>query len=334
MRSDGRRWRVALPWLADPSRRICDESALASLDWLLARADRSSATPAWREWLLEGADIGEDVLRRFPAGPCVRAAWTNETPTGGWACAAPVHLLAALDHLRLAAPAPLPLEEGESAALVSGINEQLEGSGFALHSVPRRGWLCACPADLECDASEPTAAIGDNLRDWLPAGRDAGRVRALVNEVQMILHENPLNGARAARGEPPVNSVWLWGFGSVGRPARNTDSMLVTDDDWLQGLWQLHGGQALHPAAIDYDVALTGDAATARIAIVAGATGHVTPDDPSPGVNSLLGRMRTALERGTIEQASIHTGSEVLDLGPRSRWRFWRRPKPLSGPLQ
>ncbi len=327
-------WRIALPWLGEATRPIDERPASASLDWLLARSDRSPARPAWREWLLEGAGLGDDVLRQFPAGPCVHVAWTGALARGCWACAAPVHLLAGLDHLRLAAPAPLPIQDDVSAALVAGVNEHLADSGFTLVSIPGHGWLCMCPEDLDCDASEPAAVVGGNLRDWLPTGRDARRVQAWINEAQMILHEHPLNDRRKARGDPPVNSVWIWGFGSAGKPAGNAASTLVTDDDWLKGLWRLHGGTVLEPAELNSGVEAARSPGTTRIAIVSeppdGALGERSP----PAMPRLLETIRTALESGTVARVSIHAGSEVLELDRRARWRFWRRAKALSGPPQ
>lgn len=324
-----RHWRVALPWLARASQAARSRATLPALDWLLARAQRSPVQRPWRQWLLEDAALGDDVLARFPAGPCVRTAWTGEPAVGRWACAGPVHLLTALDHLRLAAPAPLPIEDEESAEIVAGLNERLAGSGFTLHSIPRRGWLCECPDDLECDAPEPAAAVGGDLRDWLPAGRDAGRVRAWVNEAQMTLHEHPLNSVRADRGDPPVNSVWLWGIGSPGQPLRQAESSLVTDDGWLAGLWQLHGGRAATFDAIHTGVSRTRESRISRIAIVGEPSAQPNGGWPARE-RSLFESLRRGLERGVVDRVSIHAGSEVLDLDRRARWRFWRRPRPLS----
>jgi hypothetical protein len=330
VRDETRRWRVGLPWLADATGQEGDGRTQAVLDWFLARAERSPATSPWREWLLADASLGADVLARFPAGPSVRAAWTGETPIGRWACAGPVHLLAALDHLRLAAPAPLPIGEAESAALVAGLNEQLAGSGFTLHAVPRRGWLCECPEDLECEAPEPAAAVGDNLRNWLPTGRDARRVRAWLNEAQMILHEHPVNAARSARGDPPVNSVWLWGFGRAGQPSGTVGSVLVTDDDWLAGLWGLHGGRTVTVVDINSATVPSWSPAITRIAIAAAPMNRATGDHLSAALRALFDAMRAALETGAVDRVSIHAGTEVLNLDRRARWRFWRRPRPLS----
>jgi hypothetical protein len=341
MRMSGRRVRLALPWL--------DRAALAGspvaaerypdTEWLLARARRSAgaavARPSWRDWLLDGASVGPDLLRRFPAGPCLRAACTGERPSGSWACAAPVHLAAALDHLRLAAPAPLPLGIEETRALVSDLNQRLAGRGYTLHA-SERGWLCECPPGLDCEAPEPADALGGNLRESMPTGRDAARVNAWVSEVQMVLHEHPVNLRRESRGLPPVNSVWLWGFGEAGPAQARPGGALLTDDGWLAGLWRLHGEPALEPGGLA--AVLAGDAAVIRIGLAcdcaAGAASGSGAQDAAGALRALeqqvAGPLRAAFESGALERAAILCGAADWDVDARARWRFWRRPRPLG----
>jgi hypothetical protein len=45
----------------------------------------------------------------------------------------------------------------------------------------------------------------------------------------MLLHEHPINESREARGEPPVNSVWLWGGGT--RPAASARHFQYVSSD-------------------------------------------------------------------------------------------------------
>jgi hypothetical protein len=320
-----------VPWLAGAADgALAAGAALPALRWLLARADRSPAARPWRDWLLEDAALGADPCSRFPAGPCVQAAWRGAPAAGTWACAAPVHLVTALDHLRLAGPVPLPLEPGESAALVADLNRRLDGAGFDLQDVPGRGWLCGCPADFECRAPEPGPSVGGNLREFQPVGRDASRVRAWVNEAQMILHDHPVNQRRAARGLAPANSVWLWGFGAAAAVAGAADGLLLTDDDWLAGLWRLHGGRIGAPGGLG--AALTGETGRLRLGI-----GLPHGDEVAARLQALerdvLAPVRDALGRGGLAAVAVHAGAVVLELDRRARWRFWRRRQRLGDPL-
>ncbi len=337
MTASGRRLRIALPWLDGPWLRHHATAAdrLPATEWLLARARREQAQRDeglhWRDWLLEGTSLGPDLLRRFPAGPCARAASSGERPAGNWACAAPVHLVAALDHLRLAPPVPLPLEAEESRELVADLNQRLEGRGFSLYE-GRRGWLCRCPDHLDCRAPLPEDAIGGNLRELMPVGPDATRVVAWVNELQMALHGHPVNTRRESRGLPAVNSVWPWGFGAAGSPQGTTAAVLVTDDDWLAGLWRLHGSVAVEPSGLASVVA--GDAARVCVGLAAAPGAESAAQDAPEGLRVLEQMvsipLREALQSGSVAEVSILAGRVVWTLDSGARWRLWRRPRPLA----
>jgi len=334
--SEGRRLRIALPGLADAARRCAAQGAsprLPQAEWLLARGRRRPSTAtAWREWLLAGAGLGSDVLERFPAGPCTHAARTGQRPTARLARAEPVHLLTALDHLQLAAPVPVPLDAKESDAVLATLNSHLEGSGFVLHAGGGQAWLCECPPELQFMAVEPSSAVGQNLRGFLPDGRDAGRVRALVNELQMLLHEHPVNERRAASGQPPVNSVWLWGAGSAGEIRGAAPGVLVTDDEWLSGLWRLHGGR-LRPAR-DLAASLADEEGSVLVAIAPTVTGGGAAEELQRIDQTVFAPLCAALAAARIQHITLHLGGAELDIPAVARWEFWRRARPLAEVLQ
>jgi hypothetical protein len=321
--------RIALPGLADAvARRQArgDDARLPATDWLVARGRAQPSDPTgWRDWLLASAGLAADILARFPAGPCARVAGRGLPTVGTWARAEPVHLLTALDHLQLAAPVPLPLEATETAELIATLNDHLAGSGFSLHATDDGGWLCESPPGLECSAFEPSLAVGRNLREWLPAGRDASRVRALVNELQMLLHEHPVNERRVARGLPAVNSVWWWGVGVAATPAAAVTGILVTDDAWLAGLWRLHGGR-VRPVG-EFAEVLAEESGDLRV-----ACGSMWAGDDVLRVTDeqVLAPARSALVAGRAGRVLLHAGRQSFDVQPGARWAFWRRPRPLA----
>lgn len=333
MTPTARRLRVALPWLGDAlAGEAADRVRLPAAERLVALARRGSTDRPWREWLLDEKPTDAGLLERCSAGPCVAAAWTGARPVGTWACAVPVHLVTALDHLRLAAPVPLPLEPDESAALVADLNAQLAGHrGFVLEDVAGRGWLCRCPDGLDCRVVEPALAVGGNLRDLLPAGRDAARVRAWMNEAQMVLHEHPVNLRRSDHGLPTVNSVWLWGFGSAGAMPRPTDGVLLTDDDWLAGLWRLLGKESGAPRELA--AALAGEPAMIRLGLASAAAADAA-SALSRLEHDVFAPVRAALANGVLQAASFLLGAATFEVAGAGRWQFWRRSRPLGEVLR
>jgi hypothetical protein len=330
--SAGRVLRIAWPGLADSVLRLAgrgENVRLPAAEWLIARGrSRSAGKSGWRDWALDGAQLGDDVLERFPAGPCAIAAVSGSVPPGTWARADPVHLLTAIDHLQLAAPVPLPLDTAESAALLATLNDHLAGTGFALHAGADGGWLCECPAGLEFAAVEPSQAVGGNLRELLPTGRDASRVRALVNELQMVLHEHPVNEQRAARGLPAVNSVWLWGVGMDGHPRDRATGSLLTDDQWLKGLWRRHGGR-VRPLD-EFVAALEQESGDVRVALAQTVASTDEPGTLRQLDQDILAPARAMLAAARVSRVSLHSGRLVLDVPASARWACWRRPRPIA----
>jgi hypothetical protein len=239
-----------------------------------------------------------------------------------------VHLLTALDHLQLAAPVPLPLDATESADLLATLNDHLAGSGFALHPLPGSSWLCECPPGLEFTADEPSLAVGQNLRELLPTGRDAGKVRALVNELQMLLHEHPVNERRLTRGQLPVNSVWLWGAGTANQPGATTPELLLTDDPWLAALWHLHGGRVQSPDVLA--ATLEKESIDVRVALAPMMSVHRVREDLRWIERVILAPARAALTAGRVSRVALHAGRDVFEVSAGARWAVWRRARPLA----
>jgi hypothetical protein len=88
----------------------------------------------------------------------------------------------------------------------------------------------------------PTASldrvIGRNVDAWLGTAPALQAIRRLQSEVQMLLYTHPLNDARLARGQLPVNSFWLSGCGPAQAPSGpepTSDERLrepALADDW------------------------------------------------------------------------------------------------------
>jgi hypothetical protein len=328
------RVRLALPWLGgllqDLAAGVTVPRLATAGEWLLARGQtRPAERIDWRRWLLEDMPNGVDLLQSHPAGPSLCVARGGDPAGRTWACASPAHLLTAIDHLRLAARSPT-LDTAELAALVERINQHFAGRGLSLHAREGRDWLLESAEPIRCLTLEPDAVVGSNLRDCMPSGPDGARVCALMNEVQMLLHDDPINEARVARGQPTVNAFWLWGFGESPGAAASDLPPLYTDDEWLQGLWRAHG-QAARP--LDQFAAGLDEA---RGAVLVGC-GCRPPRPDTEALaqieSTLFAPLRKGLEVRGIDQAMLRVGERVCTLGRGARLRFWRRTRPLTEAL-
>ena len=132
----------------------------------------------------------------------------------------------------------------------------------------------------------------------------------LLNEIQVLLHQHPLNAARRARGLTPVNSLWLWGGGRL--PAVSTSKLhgVIGDDLLLRAL-----------------AARAGLAQQARTAETVGAATRGwlldLQDLPAGEIASRWWPvLQPLLERQPV---MLHFASgERWQRKPRHRWRIWR----------
>lgn len=137
----------------------------------------------------------------------------SAVPQQRWAVATPLHAALGLTDLTVVDSAMLSLTEEESRALCAAADVHLREDGVQLHFVDTLRWLVSFERVVDVLIERPEYLIGEALRPNLPRGKDGRVVERWMNELQMLLYTHPVNLAREDRGLPPINVVWLWGFG-------------------------------------------------------------------------------------------------------------------------
>jgi len=183
--------------------------AAPGLEWLLARArlDRQPRR-AFENTLAECcglADAPFGALRLLGEG-------FAEAADGHWLCADPVHLRFHQERIVLADAGAFEIEEAEAQSLVTALNAEFADIGEFRLGDARRWYLRLNTAVAHPVA--PLSAIAGRRVDGELNGSALPLTRWL-NEVQMFLHAHPVNEQRENTGQPAINSLWLWGGGSL-----------------------------------------------------------------------------------------------------------------------
>ena len=238
------------------ARALVDGLDLDGLDRLLARAEHSTSP---------GTDDSFEALafRSFgypdpPAGtdrPV--AAFTALVDHDGGAGsrfrlrADPVHLRADIVDLVLFNASDIGVSRDEADALARTVNDALGTHGPHVDAAHPHRWYVALDAPERIATTPLSLAAGAQVSTAMPRGPDAARWHRWMNEVQMALHECPVNVERERRGAAPVNSVWPWGAGSLP-PAPSAPPSFVrtwSDDVLVRGLARRAGiGHGAMPA--------------------------------------------------------------------------------------
>lgn len=155
-----------------------------------------------------------------------------------WMRADPVHLDMQREQMLLA---EVSLASAEATELCASLNAHFAGQGMEFCAPHPQRWYVRTDELPDISTMPLSQVIGGDVRRALPSGADAARWHQLFNEIQMLLYAHPLNEAREARGETPVNSVWFWGGGELVAPSQqNFDS--VSSDDVLAEMFAAASG--------------------------------------------------------------------------------------------
>lgn len=140
-------------------------------------------------------------------------------------CADPVYQQMDINHATLADQSLLNLSAADANSLIASLNDQFTGDGLRFECDHPMRWYCQFDKPLSIDTISLTAATGRDVSLCRPTGSDARYWRSLLAEIEMILYSHPVNQQREARGELPVNSLWLWGGGSLPEPHQRAGSV-------------------------------------------------------------------------------------------------------------
>ena len=320
---------------ADPDSAL---PRLPALETLLATARSDPLPQGWRSRF--ATRFGAPELAALAPAAAAALAWLNspaQPPTQYW-FATPVHYFAGLDSVHLHPAGLLQLSCAAQVALVADFRAVFGAAPWRLHSIGRRELLLS-GAPLAASAEDPAQFVGRDLGAGLPRGAAAATLRRLGVEIEMWLHEHPINLQRQASGELPVSALWLWGAllpsarGDADRAVATSlaSSRLYGQDAYAEALWRMRGGRT-EPLPEHFETALRSGADTHVVLYptigadgLSGALQRLEQRWLSPALQALRARKLSAIE--------LLAGSRCYRLRWLNLARFWRARSPWWEPL-
>lgn len=278
------------------------------LEGLLARADAQQELTDWRSHAFRL------IAPEAVAMPPIASAALRAVAGGGegsWVfIATPVHLVAGMHSVSMPADGILDLEQEEAEALVGDFNQVFRGAGVRLARGRSSLLLLISDVPLGIATSAPEEVLGQDLLALMPRGVDARRVRRLMSEIEMWLHEHAVNEHRRARAALPITGLWLWGGGATQLPLPAVRGWTAGSDP-LFAAFQVH---SQYPAAAGSGVVVIDDSP--------GTAGWARAEE------EWLEPALAALRAGRVQQLELSAGGRCFSVSARGRWRFWRRIRP------
>jgi hypothetical protein len=266
------------------------------------------------------------VLGREPPieGLAALRMWgqTGDRP-GTWIAAAdPVYMEPRLDRLFLHVLGPEDISRSEMRGLFDGLQETLGTDGaLGFARLGSFGYVRATQPIVTA-AIPPALVDGRNPDQSLPSSDTAADILKLISEIEMTLHGHPVNAERMACGQPPVNSLWIWGGGYAPERSSVRVPPLFADDSTLRGYWEsVNGSAEAWPGTID-----------ACLDACANGFVAVMPADSRDSAELQTGLLavREALRSGRLRHAVLVSADGIRATLRRSdRLRVWRRTSAL-----
>ena len=317
--------------------------------WLarwLGRDDLGSAAPASVAAASCSAPAEPGPSIAAPASVAAAALSTDaraSTPPDftAW-IATPVHLIAGLSTVHLDRRSLLRLPRADLESFASDFRRVFSGGEFHLEPMGSGEFLMYGRSPRCTVTTEPARALVGDLGESLPRGADAAALKRLGTELEMWLHEHPVNEARRARGEPPVSTLWLWGGGpatldrstilAAVESHNATPELAFGSDACLAGLWHLHGGES-RPLP-DHLTDVFGYPPAQRAALVAEVAPMLHANSHWTVLEALAELDRryvspalAALRRGETQSVVLIANDRQFLVRRTDRLKLWRRPR-------
>ncbi|WP_255440178.1 phosphoglycerate mutase [Caenimonas sedimenti] len=265
---------MLIPFASSPTegcREAIRRLRLPRLEQLLGRWTEGAPDAGEAQSLSPPHERALALARGWPVadGLVPLAAWDAHQAglphgAGGWARVSPCHWRVGTDHVAMADPGELQLDETGSRAVLAIAAPYFEQDGLTLHYHGPLLWLAQGALFEDLPTASLDRVIGREIDPWMPRSEAARPLRRLQQEMQMLLYTAPWNDERQARGHLPVNSMWVSGTGRL--PAATIASNEPQVNTALRGA-ALRDDWAGWSAAWEQLDAEFADAALARITL-------------------------------------------------------------------
>jgi hypothetical protein len=129
----------------------------------------------------------------------------------------------------------LTLEEAQS--LVNAINPHIQNISCRIEIANPVHWYLLSQKEMPSTIPSLQRMHGKPVGAVLTNSGYAAEWRHLMNELQILLHQQPVNTERVSRGELPINGVWIHA-GSVSEVPNYTINRVVTPSPFARAVCQ------------------------------------------------------------------------------------------------
>ncbi|NNK37958.1 MAG: hypothetical protein HKP03_05725 [Xanthomonadales bacterium] len=216
-----------------------------------------------------------------------------------------------------------PYERNEIENCIRGVFIE---EGIQMHSDHPERWCIALERPLNFEFTPLDEALGMNFSDALPHHPEALHWRRILNEIQVALHNCPVNVRRRQTGRQEINSVWFWGGGFIPDAApHDVFDTVYSDHAVTRGLAIINDCR-LRPQA---EAEQPGFHKAGRTVLIDWTAAGGSPDSELERVEWLVRPLAERVRLGEAVLTLVDGDGEGGLFDSAAQRRFWRRRKAL-----
>jgi hypothetical protein len=294
---------LCLPWFEIPDESM-RKAYLPSLDCLLRYAHKT-----------DDVYLPELVSRNLPYAAFQRLGM-GMVNDHDWLCATPMYLQIGIEKI-YAYPLQNPLSRSDAEALIIYLNQHFSQDQIAFEYGDEQHWFISYPKSKAPVTTPVHQVMGQSIYPLLPGGDHEAFWVRFLNELQMLLHQAPVNQKREELGMEPLSTFWPWGEGELITAGSVQQVKVISDDLHGIGLSRLMDAELLTLEQLRPELfQLDGD----RI-IVYSDSGSEEHDPVEFLEASVFKPLLSAWKKGDLKKLNLGLADETFKLGPR---RFWQ----------
>lgn len=320
---------------------IYQNLSLDAIEKLLCKGATAIDSPEDLEiWLCKRFNVEQRI--NWPIAPIMLQKDAPELTKNNkefWMRADPVHLRIEQNHLMLADSRIFAISKEEADRLVQDLNCILHDYHLTLLALHADRWYIQLPKMPAMQTYTLGQVTCKNINQFLPTGADSAMWRKLLNEIQMRLHEHPINQARESSGELSINSIWFWGGGYSPGLLRSTYTNVWSNNELSLALAM--AAQTPHADLPSNLTAWLESQQSGNHLMVLDALSTPAKYRNAYGWRETIKEMEKkwfmplyeGLKRGLIDQLQLITSNEnalqKFTLTRTDLWKFWLVRKPM-----
>jgi len=266
---------------------------------------------------------------------------TGHPPPGYCLAADPVHLEVGREQIIMGRHLGMNIASNESKSLQALLEADITRHGTRLEITRPDHWYLHLDQTPDARFATGEGLDGRGIRDHMPSGTDAGPWRTLISDAQILLHDCSVNKARAAQGKATINSLWLWGGGSLPSDINvwRYWTSVASDDPVVRGLARLTGCPDVSPLPPNLETcALKWAGNGPTLIVINSAANHLLPPDPEAWRQGLFTldehwfqpALQALSDKRLKQLTLIPFNGQRYRLTRALLRRWWKRKRPLE----